>query len=84
MLWFARICAGSMVGDRCHDQPKGHSMSENVAVLDRATADLFDLDVRVMPVPGVRDAADTDTTKDGCTGTECPSCTCTPTCNACK
>lgn len=43
--------------------------------LDRLTADLFDLDVRTMPVP----MACTNNTNDGCSAS-CPSVGCSATC----
>jgi hypothetical protein len=51
-------------------------MTESAAVLDRVTAELFDLDLRLMPVP----MACENLTNDGCSAS-CPSVGCTPTCS---
>lgn len=56
-------------------------MSENVAVLDRATEDLFDLDVRDLPIPDILGCD--NHTGDGCSAS-CPSVGCSATCKSCK
>ncbi|GAB3170968.1 hypothetical protein GCM10027059_38390 [Myceligenerans halotolerans] len=56
-------------------------MSENVAVLDRATADLFDLDVQETTVPYVMGSR---ASEGGCSGRECPSRGCSKTCKGRK
>ncbi|ORT53042.1 hypothetical protein KBI5_08770 [Frankia sp. KB5] len=59
-------------------------MPEDAAVLDRLTADLFDLGVRAVPVPEVSGSnTTTDCTDDGCSAT-CPSVGCSATCNDCE
>jgi hypothetical protein len=56
-------------------------MNDYLAVLDRATADLFDLDVKTVPVPDIKGLnTTTDCTDDGCTKT-CTSRGCSKTCN---
>ncbi|WP_322770646.1 hypothetical protein [Frankia sp. Cr1] len=58
-------------------------MPDETAVLDRLTADLFDLGTRAVPV---RDVAGSNTTTDctdnGCSGT-CLSVGCSATCRDC-
>lgn len=64
-------------------QMRGVPMSEDTAVLDRLTADLFDLGTRVAPVPDIVDSnTTTDCTDDGCSAT-CPSVGCSATCRNC-
>ncbi|WP_322769907.1 hypothetical protein [Frankia sp. Cr1] len=59
-------------------------MSEDAAVLDRLTADLFDLDTRAVPVPDIAGSNTTsDCTDDGYSRT-CPSVGCSATCKDCK
>lgn len=81
MQCLAAQAAGSMGATNRHPS-KGPLMAELSAVLDRTTADLFDLDVRSIPLPTTPNAACSDTTTDGCSK-ECPSVGCTPTCS-CK
>lgn len=52
----------------------------DVTALDDATADLFDLDVRTIPVPDISGC--TNNTDDGCSAS-CPSVGCSATCH-CK
>ncbi len=59
-------------------------MSEDAAVLDRLTADLFDLGTRAVPVGDVDESNTTsDCTDDGCSRT-CPSVGCSATCKDCE
>lgn len=59
-------------------------MSEDATVLDRLTADLFDLSIRAVPVTDVAGSNTTsDCTDDGCSAT-CPSVGCSATCKNCK
>ncbi|KPM55453.1 hypothetical protein ACG83_08900 [Frankia sp. R43] len=58
-------------------------MPEDAAVLDRLTADLFDLDTQAVPVADVSGSNTTsDCTDDGCSAT-CPSVGCSATCQNC-
>lgn len=56
-----------------------HEPLPSNTLLDRATADLFELDVRMNPVSVPYSPNCSDTTNDGCSA-ECPSIGCTPTC----
>ncbi|GAB3170965.1 hypothetical protein GCM10027059_38380 [Myceligenerans halotolerans] len=72
--------SGSIADDKSHEL-EGEPVNNDVAVLDRATADLFDLDVQETTVPYI---VGNDTTHDGCSKRDCPSVGCSKTCQSCK